>query len=76
MAKNFPDEVYKDLIISTIVDLLVLIENFLLVYKDLIISTIVDHILSDNLKPCVYKDLIISTIVDLKIYYLSSIKQK
>ena len=34
--------VYKDLIISTIVDLCILYYNILSVYKDLIISTIVD----------------------------------
>ena len=34
--------VYKDLIISTIVDMKVVWNTFLTVYKDLIISTIVD----------------------------------
>ena len=56
--------VYKDLIISTIVDLLLSLGSFH-VYKDLIISTIVDFKKIIVVKLKVYKDLIISTIVEL-----------
>ena len=58
-----PDVVYKDLIISTIVDIKI---NTLAarVYKDLIISTIVDKKYLMSVIFRVYKDLIISTIVD------------
>ena len=64
--------VYKDLIISTIVDHQIKEITNLNVYKDLIISTIVDYKLTIvNVIPNVYKDLIISTIVDfgyIKVY--------
>ena len=62
MATRGIKVVYKDLIISTIVDL-VGSSVKLFVYKDLIISTIVD-IVSLTRLVTVYKDLIISTIVD------------
>ena len=57
--------VYKDLIISTIVDIITLVLFEIRVYKDLIISTIVDFS-ADKIPHNVYKDLIISTIVDGK----------
>ena len=57
--------VYKDLIISTIVDSTrASISSNTFVYKDLIISTIVDLLFKIDLYFIVYKDLIISTIVD------------
>ena len=55
--------VYKDLIISTIVDAIANKKPPTHVYKDLIISTIVDSCLLFS-RAHVYKDLIISTIVD------------
>ena len=55
--------VYKDLIISTIVDE-PLTTHAEVVYKDLIISTIVDTLATWTHQEMVYKDLIISTIVD------------
>ena len=57
--------VYKDLIISTIVDEEKAIPKMPSVYKDLIISTIVDSRMEGSVDVPVYKDLIISTIVDL-----------
>ena len=64
-GKGGGDEVYTDLIISTIVDFYFFKLVMFLVYTDLIISTIVDRkspvIFSAEE---VYKDLIISTIVD------------
>ena len=64
MKPKLLDFVYKDLIISTIVDLISVSYPCWLVYKDLIISTIVDS--EDYIRQMkrVYKDLIISTIVD------------
>ena len=56
--------VYKDLIISTIVDYTRGGGAPRGVYKDLIISTIVDFCFGWLLIVLVYKDLIISTIVD------------
>ena len=55
--------VYKDLIISTIVDTTQNAFLCVTVYKDLIISTIVDG-KGQRDEENVYKDLIISTIVD------------
>ena len=56
--------VYKDLIISTIVDGDTAPMLNFIVYKDLIISTIVDLNNPPSALSFVYKDLIISTIVD------------
>ena len=56
--------VYKDLIISTIVDYSCPPPQDVYVYKDLIISTIVDGEFDEIGTEFVYKDLIISTIVD------------
>ena len=55
--------VYKDQIISTIVDVTVLTDKAQRVYKDQIISTIVDDQMERTLVK-VYKDQIIFTIVD------------